>query len=445
MSVPVFLPLIPLRELENKVVDDMDWRDEFSSFNINSFGYSALQIENIAPYVYIKDGSQISCKGVKYDFDGDYELLNSAPRVDGTPSVFGLDKLVENDDGSIMVGIFSTNSYRSIDGGETWVSYSSFSKSVNSIVYGNGLFIAVGDKEYITTSPDGITWTTRKSSANFWNIMDIDYSGTEFMACFRDTSASGPRGGYYTSSDGITWSSATFLSGSGAVQSIAFGYYYWVIVDGNPGGGHIYSSLASSISFTLKYTASDSLYSVDYSPDDHIFITCGTGGVVIKGDSTGTTWTDISQWNTDWNFWRVHYTSDGWILSGEEFVTPITAYNFKTIDEGTNWYQITTGFTEGNADDKYIRWILEHDGEIWLGGYGTCDQISKSTEVLWRYYTWTFDGELEVKDKEKYISSEYEYDDVFQGWYLSDTNKRIIAYYDNGNVYTIDSEEGVQE
>jgi hypothetical protein len=36
---------------------------------------------------------------------------------------------------------------------------------LNSITYGNNLFVAVGNSGKITTSPDGITWTLQDSKA----------------------------------------------------------------------------------------------------------------------------------------------------------------------------------------------------------------------------------------------------------------------------------------
>jgi hypothetical protein len=54
-----------------------------------------------------------------------------------------------------------------------------------SVVYGNGIFVAVsntGNNNRVMTSPDGITWTSRTSAAdNQWTGIAF---GNDFCCCF---------------------------------------------------------------------------------------------------------------------------------------------------------------------------------------------------------------------------------------------------------------------
>ena len=48
----------------------------------------------------------------------------------------------------------------------------------HAIAYGNGKYVAVGDNGYVTTSTDGVNWTTPKqiiSSSMYNNIHSIQY------------------------------------------------------------------------------------------------------------------------------------------------------------------------------------------------------------------------------------------------------------------------------
>lgn len=88
--------------------------------------------------------------------------------------------------------------------GEDWTLRSSgTSENWSSVVYGNGLFVAVsetGTGNRVMTSPDGITWTSQTSAAdNGW--YDITYGNGLFVA----VAYTGEGNRVMTSSDGVTW------------------------------------------------------------------------------------------------------------------------------------------------------------------------------------------------------------------------------------------------
>lgn len=45
----------------------------------------------------------------------------------------------------------------------------------NAIAYGNGKYVAVGANGYVTTSTDGVNWTTPKQIAGSSLIMEWNY------------------------------------------------------------------------------------------------------------------------------------------------------------------------------------------------------------------------------------------------------------------------------
>ena len=104
-------------------------------------------------------------------------------------------------DGNQFVAVGSSTYTMVSSNAITWITGSD-TQTFHNVVYGNGLYIAVGGNE-IASSIDGLTWTTRKSVAgnNWYDVaygnglfVTISYSGTYRIA---------------TSSDGINWTLVT--------------------------------------------------------------------------------------------------------------------------------------------------------------------------------------------------------------------------------------------
>ena len=52
---------------------------------------------------------------------------------------------------------------------------------LTAVTYGNGLFVAVGDRNAILTSPDGVTWTQR-ASGTVGFLRGVTYGNGTFAA-----------------------------------------------------------------------------------------------------------------------------------------------------------------------------------------------------------------------------------------------------------------------
>ncbi|MBI4595493.1 MAG: hypothetical protein HY730_03840, partial [Candidatus Tectomicrobia bacterium] len=95
--------------------------------------------------------------------------------------------------------------------GITWTAGSSgTSNGLRGITYGKGTFVAVGDRGATLTSADGITWTARASGTLNW-LYGITYGNGTFVAV-------GEGGAILTSVDSMTWSvrssgTSTWLTG----------------------------------------------------------------------------------------------------------------------------------------------------------------------------------------------------------------------------------------
>jgi hypothetical protein len=92
--------------------------------------------------------------------------------------------------------------------------WSDRSYGLTGVAYGNGLYVAVGFKGRIQSSPDGVEWTIRNSgTAN--SLYGISFEGELFLAV-------GNKGTVLSSTDGISWAAKT--SGTtNALSAITFG------------------------------------------------------------------------------------------------------------------------------------------------------------------------------------------------------------------------------
>jgi hypothetical protein len=110
-----------------------------------------------------------------------------------------------------------------VHGQSHWeVKPSNAAASLSAVIFGNGLFVAVGDNGTIVTSPDGEVWTARVSGTSD-RLRAITYGSGHFVATKENRSQP-----ILTSPDGINWNPATVIgmngapAESGAWQQIAF-------------------------------------------------------------------------------------------------------------------------------------------------------------------------------------------------------------------------------
>jgi hypothetical protein len=73
-------------------------------------------------------------------------------------------------------------------------------QNINSVAYGNGRFVAVGNNGSVLTSTTGAqgTWTLSQLGSTSDDLLKVVFAGTLFVA-------SGEKGYLYTSPDGLTW------------------------------------------------------------------------------------------------------------------------------------------------------------------------------------------------------------------------------------------------
>ena len=142
---------------------------------------------------------------------------------------------------------------------------------------------AYGGAGYISTSTDGINWTTPKSVGTAeWN--GIAYGNGNFIIV-------GSNGSIARSSDGITWYNST--PSSGAVGSITYGNGKFVAIGY---GGKVISSTSGTSWTTTSVSGSATWNKIRSNTGS--FISVGSSGYISKS-SNGTSWTSPEQIKDD--------------------------------------------------------------------------------------------------------------------------------------------------
>ena len=180
---------------------------------------------------------------------------------------------------------------RTSTNGSTWTTVTSNfgNRQIQSIAYGNGLWIAGGYAGQVRTSTNGSTWTTVTSnfpSTPWKSIRSISYGNDLWFS-------GGDDGEMRTSTNGSTWTTVTSNFGTSRINTIAYGNETWVA------GGYVgnirkaieetSTSWSIDTSAYLTSTAASSTYAPLVSPTlttPNIGVATGTSFNSITGLSS---------------------------------------------------------------------------------------------------------------------------------------------------------------
>ena len=194
--------------------------------------------------------------------------------------------------------------------------------SPNDIAFGNGIFVGVDNNTQVVRSTDGINWTAHTvPQGNQWR--GVAYGNGVFVAVSADGTSR-----VMTSPDGITWTvrnaaQANFWNG------VEFGNGMFVAVSAD-GTNRVMTS-PNGITWTAQTITADSWYDVAFG--NGIFVAVSDGGAVATSPD-GITWTDRTAPNEAWQyvtFGNGRFVAVAW--SG--------ANRTMTSTDGINWTAIT--------------------------------------------------------------------------------------------------------
>ena len=177
----------------------------------------------------------------------------------------------------------------STDGINWTVQADNLSQTLSDVVYSSelNLFVAVGDRSFVLTSSDTITWTTQTIEESLWDIKNIAYSSelNLFVAAGGGTEGTG-FGIIWTSPDGINW---TWYSHSYTPLCIIYSNELHQFIIGCS-GGFILSTLDGANLNILKQGSNPNIRSIAYSDELDLFVAVGNS-VTILTSTDRITWT----------------------------------------------------------------------------------------------------------------------------------------------------------
>jgi len=229
----------------------------------------------------------------------------------------------------------------------TWVTHDFDLFKVNSVAYGNGLFVAVG--EGIATSPDGLTWTNRNITPQY-PLNRVIYANGKFTAI-------GNLGVLYNSTTGTSWTNNKFTS-SNTINSITFANgYYIATIDG---GSIIYSS--NGVSWTGKYINSSDTY-ITSSYIGGRFVVGGVVGRTATATIPTNTWSRsyIGSTNTVTSF-----AQNGSIL----LALPNVTLKYASTTNGINWTQLDAPITAISLMSANTKFFMTNSSSVYSSDDG---------------------------------------------------------------------------
>lgn len=214
--------------------------------------------------------------------------------------------------------------------GTTWtqVATTNFSSSgtIYCVTYGGSKFLAAGSSGQMVTSPDATTWTSQSVTAFGTNsITSVAYGNSLYLA-------GGQTGVLVTSPDAITWTQRT-VPLTGTIYTIAYGNSLYVAGGSN---GQLATS-TDGVTWTLRSTpliSTDIVLSVCYAAGQWV---AGVSGGKLLTSPDGVTWTSQNSGFSGDDVDAVIYANSLWVISG-------SSGKISTSPNAVTWTARTSSF-----------------------------------------------------------------------------------------------------
>jgi hypothetical protein len=276
----------------------------------------------------------------------------------------------------ILVGVGSYSAISSPDG-NTWTKRESFTDSTGlfrKVIWANNMFIAVGGytSPKVITSIDGIEWTNQTGVAGDVNLNSIAYGNGLFVAIGDRTSSNIAL--VITSPDGVTWTQRTTIM-AGEMEDIVYHNGLFVAVGSLPNSseGVIFTS-EDGITWTQRYTNGAGFNHIVYG-DNKFVVTGGAFHTRFFVSTDGITWNQVAEVETVAD--NIHYANNVFIA------TRGWNYIFASSD-GMEWQQIDTKIWSGLVAIDYYngRWYVGGSNGIICRDVNTGETVNLITSLI---------------------------------------------------------------
>lgn len=190
--------------------------------------------------------------------------------------------------------IFTSSNNAVTFASETIPSGLSTTYNFEGVTYGNSIYVISGvnltggDTAYFATSSDGVTWTTGATIASPSVATRISFGNGTFIASSGFSSGLG----YYYSTNGTSWNSASTWSETGyAGFGATWDGSQWI---GLGGTSVCTSPTGSTWTHASTITATGLTTLLDVAYNGFVYVVCGNGGYVGYATSPSGPWTQLT-------------------------------------------------------------------------------------------------------------------------------------------------------
>jgi photosystem II stability/assembly factor-like uncharacterized protein len=235
----------------------------------------------------------------------------------------------------------------------SWTQYDNADDNYfNQVRFLNGQFIAVGAMGLIATSTDGATWTDISFRVTSLPILSVAYGNNLFLAAADDEFITLSHA-LYSSPDGVAWTELAPLPNNERAHRVKFmdGLFYVFCLDS------IYSS-PDGTSWTTVVSVQNSNFN-DFLHANNVYIALGSNQSKILTSPDAVTWTERWSGPSYFAFTRVIYANNTFVM--------LTNYsNIFVSQDGIAW-------TEANnyTDDPFTDIAYGNGLFVVVGYYGT--------------------------------------------------------------------------
>lgn len=269
-------------------------------------------VRHFQPFSTFDEMESIHCAGGGFHASGDlgglsvssngkswtFAPVTNFPRVYDIASHEGTIVGVGQMDGADSVIATST------DNGVTWTTQNlGILGSFEGVTWGNGVFVAVGEDSYATTSsvvassPDGLAWTVHDPGTDL-DFLDVTFGNGTFVAV-----NGGPN--VYTSPDGASWTERTNAA-PGGLRAVLFANGMFA------GGANTMYTSTDGITWTMTDTVVGAVNGIAHGAGTWLAV---SDGGYIHSSTDGASWTQRSS-PTFYKLWDVAFGADTFVAVG---------------------------------------------------------------------------------------------------------------------------------
>jgi MYXO-CTERM domain-containing protein len=276
-----------------------------------------------------------------------------------------------------------------VDAGAGWLPQTSgTTNNLDAVIFGAGLFVAVGSSNTIITSNDGVNWTSASVTGTTQNLNSVAYGNGVFVAA-------GSNGIVFTSTDGgATWGPTGNFGQTVTVTSVVFGCGEFVALahDSTNSTSAIFYSDDGTVWNSANVPTLPADAPIDAAFNGTLFVAMGlnadgnSGGSILTSD-------DGINWTTQTPLLPATSSPISITTNGSAFVIMLesaasdtgvtTPVSFETSTDGVNWSTVGANDLPASWSQNIPRQISYTGSAYLVVGAGA--YISSSTDLV----TWT--------------------------------------------------------